>query len=116
MREIKRFNLTDKKQEPPFEYILLTGHCYCDYYLYKENEIEDAITQLKAEFSKGFTTARIYRKSFRNYNRTWATETFFSIDYCSGKLKYEDTHHIGLHVVFYISAGEWLNPRDLQNG
>ena len=115
MSGIKRFNLTDKKQNPPFEYILLTGRCYCDYYLYKESELEEAIIQLKAEFAKGFTTARICRKDFRNHDRTWGVEDFFSIDYCTEKLKYEDCPDSGLHIVFYINAGEWLNPKELQN-
>lgn len=113
---IKRFNLIDKKQEPPFEYILLTGHCYCDYYLYKEDELEEAISQLKVEFSKGFHTARLCRKEFRNYDRTWCIKEFFSIDYCTGKLTYEDCPKRGLHIVFYINAGEWLNPKGVQNG
>lgn len=111
---MKRFNLTDKKEEPPFEYILLTGSSFCDYYLYKENELEEAITQLKTEYLKGFITARIYRKDFRNYDRTWGVEEFFSIDY-NGKLKFEDCPGGGLHIVFYINAGEWLNPKELQN-
>ncbi len=106
-----RYNLTDKKVNPPFEYILLTGSSYCDYYLYKEDELEDAIMQLKAESLKGFATARICRKSFRNYDRTWDVEEFFSIDW-NGKLRYEDCPDLGLHIVFYINAGAWLNPRE----
>ena len=109
---MERFNLTDRKQEPPFEYILLTGSSYCDYYLYKLDELEEAIIQLKAEHLKGFRTARLCRKSFRNYDRTWDIEEFFSIHPRTGKLFYEDVPDTGLHIVFYINAGQWLNPRE----
>ena len=53
----EKYVLIDKTTQPEFEYILLTGEYYTEYYLYRSDEFEDAYCQLKKEISDGRHTA-----------------------------------------------------------
>ena len=115
MSDIIRFGLTDRKVEPPFEYVLLTNKksrfgSYLDYYLYGQDELEEAIYQLKVEVARGHSHARIYKKDFINHDRTWRLQELFGISYSTNKLVYFEYGETQLHIVFYMNAGEWLNP------
>ena len=109
---ITRYRLKDEFTQPPFEFVLLTGDIPCvDYYLFKEDEFEQAMAQLKAEFAKGFDMARILLPQFCNHDRTWRLKEFMSLD-IDGNVRYERYGETHLHVKFYLDAGEWQNPRE----
>ena len=111
MEKGKRYDLTDKTREPEFEYILLTGSNYVDYYLYNEDELEEAFDQLRAEAAKGYRTASLCRKHFSNYDHSWRAERLFKID-CNHKVVLnDDPQNVCLHLAFYINAGWWMNPK-----
>ena len=48
-----------KSDCPNFAYMLLTGSCFNSYYLYQEDELEDAMQQLRIEHIKGHKIAYI---------------------------------------------------------
>lgn len=111
------YELQDKSIEPGYEYILLTnnnlgGTCvYLDYYLYKYDEFEEAISQLKIEYAKGNVHARICVPQFNTTDRTWRVKDKFKVDYNSERVVYLEYGDVGLHFMFYCNAGKWLNPR-----
>lgn len=112
VNEIARYKMNTKTEDPRFTFVLLTGGVPCvDYYLYQENELEKAISQLKAEHAKGYYLARIYITKFSNRDRTWHLKEFMELD-VDGKLifmEYGETH---LHVKWYLDSGVWLNKED----
>lgn len=111
MEKSKRYDLIDKTQEPDFEYILLTGTSFVDYYLYNRDELEEAFDQLRAEAAKGFRTAHICKKHFSTRDRTWRVKRIFKL-HCGNKVVFdEDSLGDGLHIVFYVNAGQWMNPK-----
>ena len=109
MAEIPRLIL-DKKRKPPFSFILLTGDTWQDYYLYKENELEEAIHQLKVEFAKGEELAHICVPRFCNYDRTYRVKEFMKLD-MDGRVVFEEFGETHLHIAFYTNRGLWLNER-----
>ena len=99
-----------KDARPPFSFILLTGECYMDYYLFKEDELEEAISQLKAEYAKGEEIAYIGIPRFCNNDRTYRVKEFMKLD-CNGKVYFEECGETHLHVAFYTNHGLWLCER-----
>lgn len=113
MNEIVRYDLKDKQTQPPFEFVLLTGDIPCvDYYLYSEDQFEDAMCQLKKEFAKGFDMAQICIVQFSNHDRTWRLKEFMKLD-TDGKICYERYGETHLHIKFYVDSGEWLNSKNV---
>ena len=113
MNEIIRYNLEDKQTKPPFEFVLLTGDIPClDYYLYTEDQFENAIEQLKKEFAKGFEMARVCIVQFSNNDRTYRLKDFVRLD-IDGKVCYDRYGETHLHIKFYIDSGEWKNPENI---
>ena len=104
-----KYNLFDKNTEPEFAYAVLTGSSYVDYYLFAENELEEAMLQLKKEGLAGFRTARIVVPFFSTGDRTWRFKTFMNLDF-HNKVIFDDVPRVLLHVKFYTDAGQWLNP------
>lgn len=113
MNNIARYILADETVQPQFEYFVITGSSYVDYYLFTEDELEEAIAQLKSEYNKGHHTARICVPHFCCNDRTWRLEEFMSLD-CRGKVYFERYGDGLLHVKFYMDAGVWLNPREIE--
>lgn len=114
MSKVQKFRLIDKTTQPPFAYVLLTGDSYVDYYLYYENKLEEAISQLKAEYNKGYHVAKLTIPYFHTSNRDWRLQDFMHLDY-NGMVIYD--RYIAntlLHIKFYMDAGQWLNPRKFE--
>ena len=116
MDEFKRFDYTDEKKCPPFQYVVLTdgGNSkyladYLDYYLF--NDFNKAYEQLKIEIAKGLDFAGLYTISFNPYDRTYRLAKSFFNRYGIG-IVFDDRPDIELHVAFYINAGRWLNPEE----
>lgn len=105
------YNLIDKQTQPEFSYVVLTGSTYVDYYLFKEDELEDAMIQLKKEANAGFNTARIVVPHFSTGDRTWRFRTFMETNIYH-KVMFDDVPHTLLHIKHYMDAGQWLNKRD----
>lgn len=115
---ITKFNLTDEEQQPPFAYVVLTDNSkskiladYLDYYLYRVDEFDKAYSQLKAEYARGRDLVGLYTVDFNTVDRTFRLAKSFYVNY-QGKVIFDDTAMPDLHVVFYLRAGEWLNPED----
>lgn len=110
--EVVRYTLNSESEQPSFAFALLTGPIPCvDYYLYKENQLEDAIAQLKAEHAKGYHLARIYLPEFSTHDRTWRLREFMELD-ADGKLTWLEFGDRLLHVKWYLDAGIWLNKEE----
>ena len=105
-----RYILPDKNTEPKFKYAILTGSTYVDHYLFAEDELEEAMAQLKKEAIAGFRTARIVIPHFCP-DRTWRFMTFMNLD-INHKILYDECPHTLLHVQFYLDSGTWLNPKE----
>ncbi len=105
-----KYHLENKTTEPNFAYAVLTGSSYVDYYLFKENELEEAMAQLKKEANAGYKTARIAIPHFSTGDRQWRLRTFMNLDY-NYKILFDDAPHTLLHIKYYMDAGQWLNPR-----
>ena len=109
--EIMRYHLLDRLTKPDFAYMILTGSSYVDYYLFKENELEEAMLQLKKERNKGFNTAKIVVPYFSTGDRTWRARTFMNVNH-NNKIIFDDTPSTLLHIKFYVDAGQWLNSNE----
>ena len=107
--EIIRYHLESESKQPKFAFVLLTGGVPCvDYYIYQEDELENAIAQLKAEYAKGYHLAKLYIPKFCTHDRTWRLKEFMELD-LDGKLVWMEFGETHLHVKWYLDAGEWLN-------
>lgn len=100
-----------KDERPPFSFILLTGDSYMDYYLFTEDELEEAMAQLKAEYAKDNTIAYLGIPKFCNHDRTYRVKEFMKLD-CYGKVYFEEFGETHLHIAFHTNHGLWLNERD----
>ena len=115
MEEFQRFDYTDKKKCPPFEYVVITDshECdlcdYVDYYLF--NDFDRAYNQLKTEIAKGKDMATLYTIHFNTVDRTYRLAKSFFHRYGHG-IVFDDRPDVELHVAFYINAGRWLNPEE----
>lgn len=114
MIKLKRFDYSDKKKRPPFQYVVLTsasGDPSClDYYLF--NDFDKAYNQLKVEIVNGNDLAGLYTINFNTVDREYRLERSF---YSNGnKIVFDDIPDIELHVAFYINAGTWLNPGEIE--
>ena len=114
MIKLERFDYSDKKKRPPFQYVVLTsasGDPAClDYYLF--NDFDKAYNQLKVEIAKGNDLAGLYTINFNTVDREYRLERSF---YSNGnKIVFDDRPDIELHVAFYINAGTWLNPGEIK--
>lgn len=100
--------------KPEFSYILLTSEKRVgymgytpDYYLYYEDELEDAFTQLHVESAKGIDHAFIGGIEESIDGSYKVIELFYL---------YDDEILVGneeelLHFNWYVHAGNWLNQR-----
>lgn len=108
---MSHYQLKDKTTQPDFSYVVLTGSSYVDYYLFKEDELEEAMSQLRKEASAGYLTAKIVVPHFSTGDRQWRLRTFMNLNY-DHKILFDDTPYTLLHIKHYMDAGQWLNPRE----
>lgn len=97
---IMQYPMFHKTDKPLFSYIVLgNGH---DYYLF--DNFDEAFSKAKSLSAKA--AAFIYEIT-QNADDEYVTVLSFT--FYSGKSHY-NLEHPGLHVYFYMNAGEWLNP------
>lgn len=106
--------LKEKTDQPNFAYVVLIEEkygCLEDYYLFKADEFENAYDVLKAEAAKDeYSFSRICEIGFHNADRTYYLKPIFRIWH--GKVIYDKYDEPLLHILWYIKAGRWLNPRE----
>ena len=107
-----KYCLTDKKEQPEFEYILLTGETYTKYFLYRADEFEDAYNQLRKEISNGRHIAVLCGLNFNTKSREWRAQPLFRCSKGSNRVVYDPYQNTMLHLKWYCDAGNWENPRD----
>lgn len=102
--DIMKYFLKDKTTQPLFNFIVVINGEF-DYYLFEE--FDDAVNKAR-QLSTDRNIVLIYEPYFNTQTREWRVQnTFRVIDH---KIYYEKYGDIGLHLYFYINAGEWLNP------
>ena len=110
---MKKYNLPDKTTKPEFDYIVLSGSYWTEYYLYRADEFEDAYNQLKSEFAKGFDLAVLCDLNFNTHSREWRAQPLFrSMQKSKTEVFYDPYQKTMLHLKWYCDAGEWMNPRN----
>lgn len=102
--------ILSKTDNPPFAFILITGSSYVDYYVYQEEELELAISQLRAEHAKGYQTAYIGVPHYCENDGTYRVKHHIKLLF-NGKIEYEEYGRVVLHVAFYTESGKWLNSK-----
>lgn len=104
MSDVLHYPLSSKEKKPEFEYMVMMSGEF-DYYLY--NDFDEAVTKAR-ELGSGHKRCVVCEMYFVNSSREWRVlPTFHVVD---GKLHYDKYVEPGLHVLFHITAGEWLNP------
>lgn len=98
--------ILEKTDRPGFEYLLLTGSCFNSFYIYQEDELEQAMAQLKAEHAKGNRIAYIGVPK-KCTDGTYRLKKYMHLE--NGKVVYDEYSRMGLHVAFYVQAGRCLN-------
>lgn len=109
---MSKYRLADKTTKPEFDYMLLSGSYYNEYYLYRANEFEEAYNQLKAEFAKGRYLAVLCDLNFHNNSREWRAQPLFRCSRGKDKVFYDPYQATMLHLKWYCDAGDWKNPRE----
>ncbi len=111
-RDYYQYTLPDEYTIPDFYYILLVwkDHSW-SYYLYTEDEIEEAMNRMKVLGIQGET---IYLASYyKEIDNTYKIQKEFEFD--GNKIICPMYREHQLHYKFYCDSGEWLNPRKLEN-
>lgn len=91
---------------PDFTFMLLTGSCYNSYYLFREHQFDEALSQLRAEHAKGHNIAYLGIVHLCN-DGTYRLKRYVGMK--NGQTVYDEYGKIGLHVQFYLNAGQCLN-------
>jgi hypothetical protein len=101
-----KYPMSEKTDRPLFDYIVvLNGEE--DYYLYDDF---DLALKKAMEIAVNYKTSLIYEIVFNNETREYRGQNTFTIS--GGKVHYDKHEKAGLHIQFYINAGEWLNPNE----
>lgn len=109
MNNIPRYRLTDKTTNPDFEY-LVKDLMSMDYMLF--NTFDKA---LKAAITLSNTKSHhslIYEKYFNTKTREFHGMNTFEVIH--GEVRYDKYARPELHLEFYVNAGEWLNPGEIE--
>jgi hypothetical protein len=105
-RRNMRYPMIKKTDRPLFDYmVMLNGEE--DYYLYDNF---DAALKKAMTLSHGIEIGLVYEIVFNTEIREFRGQNTFTVT--DGEVKYDKHARIGLHVQFYINAGEWLNPNE----
>ena len=108
----EKYVLIDKTTQPEFEYILLTGEYYTEYYLYRSDEFEEAYKQLQTEISNDRHLAVLCGLHFNTAKRDWRAQPLFKCASGKKKIIYDPYQNTMLHLKWYCDAGKWKNPRE----
>lgn len=101
-----KYPMTKKTDRPLFDYMVMENSEY-NYYLY---DSFDLALKKAIELSYGMDIGVLYELAFNNETREYRVQnTFTAYD---GEVKYDKYARLGLHVQFYVNAGDWLNPNE----
>lgn len=95
------FSNTDR---PLFEYMVIQNG-ENDYYLYDKF---DTALKKAVELSRNGEIGCMYELEFNAYTREYKGRNTFTV--YEGETVYDRHKELGLHIHFYINAGDWLNP------
>jgi hypothetical protein len=104
--EILKYPMIINTENPLFNYIVMLNGDF-DCYLYDNF---DMALKKAMELSHGTEISLVYEIAFNTETREFRGQNTFTI--YDGKVKYDKHARIGLHVQFYIAAGDWLNPNE----
>lgn len=102
-----KYPMAKKTDRPIFNY-MVTENGEEDYYLYFDF---DSALKKAIELSNHSTgIGLVYEIAFNNETREFfGHNTFTAYD---GEVHYDKHSRLGLHIHFYINAGNWLNPNE----
>jgi hypothetical protein len=104
--ENMKYPMVKNTERPLFEYMVIQNGEF-DYYLY--DKFDDALKKA-TELSIGHGIGLVYEAYFINSTREYRGQNTFKV--FDGIVHYDKHADIGLHLEFYINAGEWLNPNE----
>lgn len=99
-----KYPMIKKTEKPLFEYMVMLNGEF-DYYLYDSFDIA---LKKAMELSGRKEISLVYEMAFNTDTREFRGQNTFTI--FDGEIKYDKHARIGLHIQFYVNAGEWLNP------
>jgi len=99
-----KYPMNKKTDVPMFNYMVIINGEF-DYYLYVSF---DETLKKAQELSRTNRCVLIYERVFKNDVREFFGHNTFTIN--SGIVKYDKRNDWGLHIDFYVNAGDWLNP------
>lgn len=102
---ITRYPIKEKTENPRFEYLVRDNMSH-NYYFF--SEFDEALKHAETMSISGSRHVLIYEKYFNTKTREWHGVNTFNV--VSGKVMYNKHANVGLHLEFYVNAGEWLNP------
>ena len=105
VRELK-YPMQTKIEKPEFNFLVQENGEY-DYYLY--GSFDAALKKAIAlSFKNGI--GLVFEIAFDNEIREYRGHNTFTV--FDGVVRYDKHANIGLHIQFYVNAGEWLNSKE----
>jgi hypothetical protein len=101
-----KYPMLKNTDNPLFNYIVMQNEEY-DYYLY---ENFDMALKKAMELSHITKISLVYEIAFNTETREFRGQNTFTV--YDGEVIYDKHVQIGLHIQFYVNAGEWLNPNE----
>jgi len=101
-----KYPMLKKTEKPLFEY-LVTLNGEFDYFLY--DKFDDALKKA-IEVARGHEISLVYELHFNTDTREFRGQHTFRV--FDGEVHYDKHADLGLHIQFYVNAGEWLNPNE----
>ena len=98
--------MSRRTEKPLFEFIVMINGKN-NYFLYDNF---DLALKKAVELSIPNKICLIYEIAFNNITREFYTQKTFTAH--DGRIDYDKHARTGLHVYFYINAGEWMNPNE----
>lgn len=108
----QQYFLKDRKEKPLFTYAIFDTEDYSDeYFLYPDNELEEAFLKLK-ELSIKYGDFRIgiYEIEFDTEDKEYRFRKTYIV--INNKIIYNKSYDVELHCKFYLDGGYWGNPRE----
>ncbi len=101
-----KYPMTKNTDRPMFEYIVMINGEF-DYYLY--SDFDEALKKAMV-LGMGTEIGLLYELAFNCETREYRVQNTFKV--FDGDIHYDKHARVGLHVEFYVNAGEWLNPNE----
>ena len=99
--------MTKNTERPLFDFmVMINGEQ--DYYLY--SDFDSALKKAIAISNSHRCIGLVYEIAFNTDTRQYRGQNTFTV--FNGNVKYDKHAEIGLHLEFYVNAGEWLNPNE----